>query len=90
MRLKQKRKRGHYEVKKIVKLVFRRDRQKMDQRMRISEHPFGTIKRWMDAGYYLLRRKWKVDGETALMCLGYNLARAMNLLGFEKLMKALA
>ena len=90
VRTEQTPKRGHYEVKKIVKLVFRPDRQKMDQRMCISEHPFGTIKRWMDAGYYLLRRKRKVDGETALMCLGYNLARAMNLLGFEKLMKALA
>lgn len=86
----QKPKRGHYEVKKIVKLVFRPDRQKMSQRLCISEHPFGTIKRWMDAGYYLLRGKRKVDGETALMCLGYNLARAMNLLGFEKMMEVVA
>ena len=86
----QKAKRGHYEVKKIVKLVFRPDRQKMSQRLCISEHPFGTIKRWMDGGYYLLRGKRKVDGETALMCLGYNLARAVNLLGFEKMMEAMA
>ena len=86
----QKPKRGHYEIKKIVKLVFRPDRQKMSQRLCISEHPFGTIKRWMDAGYYLLRGKRKVDGETALMCLGYNLARAVNLLGFEKMMEAMA
>ena len=86
----QKPKRGHYEVKKIVKLVLRPDRQKMSQRLCISEHPFGTIKRWMDAGHYLLRGKCKVDGETALMCLGYNLARAVNLLGFEKMMEAMA
>ena len=32
----------------------------------------------------------KVDGETALFCLGYNLKRAMNLLGFEKIMAAIA
>ena len=44
----------------------------------------------MDAGYYLLRGKRKVDGETALMCLGYNLTRAVNLLGFEKMMEAMA
>ena len=90
IKAEKKAKKGHYEVRKVVKLVFRPDRQKMKQRMCISEHPFGTIKRWMDAGYYLLRRKWKVDGETALMCLGYNLVRAMNLLGFEKLMEAMA
>ena len=90
IKAKKKAKKGHYEIKKVVKLVFHPDRQKMNQRMCISEYPFGTIKRWMDAGYYLLRRKWKVDGETALMCMGYNLVRAMKLLGFEKLMEAMA
>ena len=86
----KKGKRGHYEVKKVVKLVFRPDQDKMGQRKCISEHPFGTIKRWMDAGYYLLCGKRKVDGETALMCLGYNLVRAMNLLGFKKMMEIMA
>ena len=61
-----------------------------EQRMSISEHPFGSIKRWMDAGYYLLHGNRKVDGETALMCLGYNLTRAVNLLGFEKMMETMA
>lgn len=61
----------------------------MSQRKNLSEHPFGTIKRWMDAGYYLLRGKQKVAGETALMCLGYNLERAKNLLGFARLMEAM-
>ena len=73
-----------------VKLIFCPDRQKMSQRLSISEHPFGTIKRWMDAGYYLLCGKRKVDGETALMCLGYNLVRAVNLLGFKKMMEIMA
>ena len=90
IKTEKKAKKGHYEVKKIVKLVFRPDRQKMSQRMCISEHPFGTIKRWMDAGYYLLRGERKVDGETALMCLGYNLVRAVNLLGFKKMMEIMA
>lgn len=89
MRVKEKKK-GHYEKKKIVKIIFRPDRQKMDQRKCISEHPFGTIKRWMNAGYYLLRSMRKTEGETALMFLGYNLERAKNLLGFEKLMEAVA
>lgn len=86
----KKQRKGHYEMKKIVRLIFKPDRQKMSQRMCLSEHPFGTIKRSMDAGYYLLRGKRKVDGETALMCLGYNLGRAMNLLGFRQMMEIMA
>lgn len=87
--IKQK-KQGHYETKKVVKLTFRPDRQKMDQRKCLSEHPFGTVKRWMNAGYYLLKGIQKTDGETAIIFLGYNLARAINLLGFRKMMKIMA
>ena len=86
----RKQRKGHYETKKFVRLVLKPNRNKMSQRMCLSEHPFGTIKRAMNAGYYLLCGKRKVDGETALFCLGYNLKRAMNLLGFEKIMEAIA
>jgi len=86
----RKQRKGHYETKKFVRLVLKPNRNKMSQRMCLSEHPFGTIKRAMNAGYYLLCGKRKVDGETALFCLGYNLKRAMNLLGFEKIMGAIA
>ena len=75
-----------YEMQTIVRVKFRPDKQKMDQRKSISEHPFGTIKRSMNAGYFLLRSKKKVDGEFALFSLGYNIKRAKNLLGFEKMM----
>lgn len=86
----KKSRKGHYEIRKIVRLVLKPDRQKMNQRMCLSEHPFGTIKRAMNAGYYLLRGNRKVDGETALICLGYNLKRAMNLLGYQKMMEVMA
>lgn len=81
---------GHFEVKKIVKFFFRPDREKMAKRMCLSEHPFGTIKRAMGSTYFLLRGKEKVEGEFALFCLGYNLERAKNLLGFDKLMDLVA
>lgn len=55
--------------------------------MCLSEHPFGTIKRAMGASYLLLRGQEKVAGEFALYCLGYNIARAKNLLGFGKMME---
>ena len=55
--------------------------------MWLSEHPFGTIKRAMGATYFLLKGMRKVAGEFALFCLGYNLERAKNLLGFHKMME---
>lgn len=79
-----------YEKIKVVKLFLRPNREKMAQRMCVSEHPFGTIKRAMGASYFLLRGQKKVAGEFALFCLGYNIQRANNLLGFEKMMELMA
>ena len=56
--------------------------------MCLSEHPFGTIKRAMGADSFLLRGLEKVNAEFALMATGYNLVRAMSLLGFGGLMEA--
>ncbi len=80
--------RNHRKKKKItvVLLTFRPDRRKMATRMCLSEHPFGTIKRSMYGSYFLLRGKEKVEGEFALLALGYNLRRAYNHFGFKKLM----
>lgn len=77
----------HYEKKKVVKFFLKPDKEKMDQRKCLSEHLFGTIKRAMGASYFLLRGIRKVAGEFALFCLGYNLERAKNLLGFQKMME---
>ena len=77
----------HYEKRKVVKFILKPDKEKMNQRMCLSEHPFGTIKRAMGSTYFLLRGIRKVAGEFALFCLGYNLERAKNLLGFQKMME---
>jgi hypothetical protein len=58
-------------------------------RQQIVEHPFGTVKRTMDGGYFLLRRRRKVRTETALLFLGYNLKRVYKALGFEEKMAGL-
>lgn len=79
--------RGHFEKVKVVRFFLRPDRNKTAERMCLSEHPFGTIKRAMGFGYFLLKGLRKVTGEFALMCLGYNIKRAKNLLGFEKMME---
>lgn len=77
----------HYEKRKVVKFFLKLDKEKMMHRMCLSVHPFGTIKRAMGSTYFLLRGMRKVAGEFALFCLGYNLERAKNLLGFQKMME---
>ena len=81
---------GHFEKVKVVKFFLKPNLEKMSRRMCLSEHPFGTIKRAMGATYFLLKGLRKVTGEFALFCLGYNMERAKNLLGFEKMMQLMA
>ncbi len=80
----------HFEKQKVVRIFLKPDRKKTAERMCLSEHPFGTIKRAMGFSYFLLRGLRKVTGEFAFMCLGYNIKRAKNLLGFEKMMELMA
>ena len=78
---------SHFERVKFVSFFLKPDRTKTVERMCLSEHPFGTIKRAMGFSYFLLKGLRKVTGEFALMCLGYNIKRAKNLLGFDKMME---
>lgn len=59
----------HFEKIKAVRFFLNPDREKTAERMCLSEHPFGTIKRAMGFHYFLLRGLRKVTGEFALMCL---------------------
>ncbi len=59
----------------------------MKQRKQIVEHPFGTIKRSMNQGYFLLRGLGKVRTEMSLTVLAYNLKRVVNILGVERLLQ---
>lgn len=64
-----------------VKLALRRNPDDMQRRKELVEHPFGTIKWYDGAHYFLCRGKEKVSAEIALSFLTYNLRRAINLLG---------
>ena len=55
------------------------------QRKSLCEHPFGTIKRSMDAGYCLLKGKANVTAEFSIIFLAYNIKRVINILGSKKL-----
>ena len=61
----------------------------LDQRREIVEHPFGTIKQWMNQGAFLMRGLEKVRAEFSLTALAYNLRRVLNIVAFADLIAAL-
>jgi transposase len=61
---------------------------KFKLRKTLAEHPFGTIKRWFGYTHFLLKGLEKVRTEWSLTTLAYNLKRVLNLVSFEKLMRA--
>ena len=58
------------------------------RRRETVEHPFGSIKQWMNQGAFLMRGLEKVRAEFSLTALAYNMTRAINLVGVPGLMKA--
>lgn len=56
------------------------------KRQEWNEHIFGTIKRKWGYNYTNLKGLEKVNGEMALIMTVYNLKRAMNIMGTEKLL----
>lgn len=74
----------------VVRYKLQMDEKKMDNRKCLSEHPFGTIKRTIGEGYFLLKKMFKVEGEMALYCMAYNLRRSINVKSTGKLVEAMA
>lgn len=64
--------------------------EKLKRRKGIVEHPFGTIKRSMNQGYFLTKGLTNVGTEMSLSVLAYDLLRAINILGVPKMIRALA
>jgi hypothetical protein len=62
----------------------------LDRRRETVEHPFGTVKQWMNQGAFLMRGLEKVRAEFSLTALAYNLRRVLNILGMDKMMAAVA
>lgn len=62
--------------------------EKVELRKCLAEHPFGTIKRVMNQGYFLMRGLTKVGAETSLTILAYNLKRVINILSVKTMIEA--
>jgi Transposase DDE domain len=86
-------------VRRISRWVDERVLEGMDQRVRANPqqmkkreeqagHPFGTMKRGMNSGYFLMRGIKEVGAEMSLTILGYNIKRVTNNLGVQKMIGA--
>lgn len=76
------------EIMERMSQRVRANPEKMKKRKEMAEHPFGTMKRGMASGYFLMRGIKKVAAEMSLTILGYNIKRVMNILGVEKMIEA--
>jgi len=52
------------------------------------EHPFGSIKQWMNQGAFLMKGLENVRAEFSLTALAYNLRRVINILGVSAMIAA--
>lgn len=82
----------HFEEETLSEVADRTDANPLMMRRRkgMVEHPFGTLKRRMEGGRFLVRGLQKVKAEIALAATAYNLTRAINVLGTRRLCQALA
>jgi len=79
----------HEDLLDDMKEKMRKNKEKVKKRKSIVEHPFGTIKRAMNHGYFLMKGKAKTMAEFAIISTVYNMKRANNIIGTEKLITAI-
>lgn len=82
--------RGQYsEIYEEANKRFEENKELYRLRQQLVEHPFGTVKRALDGGYFLVRTRRKVRAEVALLFLAYDLKRVVKVLGFREIMARL-
>jgi transposase len=79
----------HQEIIEGLLERTRKEPEKLEERMKLAEHPFGTIKRAFNQGYFLLKGLRKVNGEMGFTVLAYDMRRALNIVGTRRLLQAL-
>ena len=73
----------------IKQIKVRANREVIRKRKSIIEHTFGTIKRALGISYLILRGKEKATGEISLAFTAFNMKRAINILGVERMIQCL-
>jgi hypothetical protein len=80
----------HEHVVEAVQERLDKNPEAMRTRRETVEHPFGTLKMPMGATHFLCKTLPKVATEMALCVLGYNMTRALNIVGVKPLLAAIA
>ena len=65
------------------------EKEKYRKRQEMVEHPFGIVKRQWGYDHVLMKGIDKVEAESNLIFLCYNLKRVIKILGFKEFMKRL-
>lgn len=73
----------------VHQIHVRADQSLVRKRKIIIEHVFGTVKRNLGISYLLLRGRKKVTGEISLAFTAFNMKRAINILGVERMVQYL-
>jgi hypothetical protein len=76
-------------ILEAAEAILKKNPDAMRQRKRLVEHPYGTIKHWMGSTHFLMKRLPNVQAEMSLHVLAYNMRRAINILGSEKIIQQL-
>jgi len=76
-------------IEKTVTIRIRDDIPKQKKRLCVSEHPFGTVKRYHGAHFLLCKGIKKATAELGLSFLAYNLKRAINIKGVGQILMAI-
>jgi transposase len=79
----------HEKIMDEMKERVQKDLSKTKDRKKLVEHPFGTMKRVFDQGYFLLKGLKKVKTEFSLITLAYNIKRVIKILGIREMMNAI-
>lgn len=75
----------HEAVLDRVERRLAREPDKMRIRSQTVEHPFGTLKHWMGATHFQMKRLEHVSTEMSLHVLAYNMKRVINIIGIKAL-----
>ena len=78
------------EMKKVVKIKLKIEEGRLKQRMGTSEHPQGTMKVADNFNCFYVRGKKAAEADVAVYYIGYNIRRAINIVGVEKMLEKLA
>lgn len=77
----------HEGVLEEMQAVMDKIPEAMTLRAQTVEHPFGTLKFWMGARHFLMKRLDNVKTEMSLHVLAYNLRRMMTIVGVPALVE---